>query len=123
MFGEQACAGQDSSVVLGCIQQVYNALALQSSPPMQGGNYDFSYADATGNLLIPIDGQYVDPNEFGCAFSRCGLMDTLDYSHGDGTFHVDTGNPWFFPIGTVAHSFVDLLGGNTWWSGGMPRFP
>ncbi len=116
-YGQQACAGQAPSAVTSCIQQVYDALAQQGTPPMQGGNYDFSFAN------IQINGQSVSPNEFDCAFSRCGTFDSLDYSHGDGTFHVDTANPFFLPVGTVLHTIVDVLGGKTWWSGGIPRFP
>jgi RHS repeat-associated protein len=122
-FGQQACAGQVASAVGGCIQQVYNQLADAGASALQGGNYDFSYADQSGNLLIQINGQYVNPSDFGCPASRCGTFDSLDYSHGNGTFHVDTANPLFFPVGTVVHTVVDVVGGNTWWSGGIPRFP
>lgn len=123
-FGQQACSGQDPSAVAGCIQQVYDQLPSKSSDvTLTGGNYDFSYKDSSGNLDIFVNGQAVDPNDFGCAFSRCGTTDSLDYSHGDGTFHVDTGNVWFVPVGTVLHLVVDVLGGQTWWRGGIPRFP
>jgi RHS repeat-associated protein len=117
-FGQQACPGQASTAVASCIMQVYNQLPSDSGGvQIQGGNYDFSY---TG---IQINGQTVNPTEFHCAFSRCGLFDSLDYSHHDGTFHIDTATPWFIPIGTVAHLAVDLIGGKTWWKGGIPRFP
>lgn len=31
----------------------------------------------------------------------------------DGTLHVDTGNPWFFPMGSSLHLLVDIIRGNT----------
>jgi RHS repeat-associated protein len=116
-YGQQACAGQAPSAVANCILQVYNQLAQQGPAGIQGGNYYFS----SGGLQI--NGQPINSNEFGCFMSRCGILDSLDYSHGNGTFHVDTANAWFFPIGTVLHTVVDVLGGSTWWSGGIPRFP
>jgi RHS repeat-associated protein len=120
-FGQQACAGQGTSAVASCIEQVYSQLLLQALDPNfplpAGGNYNFSFAS------IQINGQNVNPNEFGCIFSRCGILDSLDFSHGGGTFHVDTANVWFFPLGTILHTVVDLLGGHTWWRGGIPRFP
>jgi len=121
-FGQQACAGQDAAAVASCIQQVYDQLLAQGTPPMQGGNYDFSYANQNGNPIIQVNGQFVNPSDFGCSFSRCGVFDSLDYSHGDGTFHVDTGNPMFFPVGSLVHFGWDIIGGNTVWSaGGIPR--
>jgi RHS repeat-associated protein len=111
----------DPNDVVDMIQQVYDQLSAQT-PSLGGGNYDFSYKDADGNLLIQINGAYVDPNEFGCGSSRCGILDSLDYSHHDGTFHIDTGNPYAFPVGTLAHLGWDIVGGNTvWLVGGIPR--
>ncbi len=128
-FGQAACAGQDGSSVATCIQQVYNQLSTQNPTP-NGGNYDFQYASydpATDGwtMLIQINGQSIDPSDFsGCMFGRCGLFNSMDFSHGDGTFHVDTANVWFFPVGTFVHVFADVLAGNTWWwQGGIPRFP
>jgi hypothetical protein len=121
-FGQQACKDNDPSAVASCIQQVYDRLIAQGpTGDPQGGNYDFSYVNPDGTLSITINGQGVDPTDFGCAFSRCGVFNSLDYSHGDGTFHIDTANPIFFPVGTFVHVGWDLLGGNTWWSGGIPR--
>jgi hypothetical protein len=111
----------DPDNIADIIQQIYNTLTPAAfnpngSPKSAGGNYNFSY------LGITVDGQPVNVSELGCSFSRCGMFDSLDYSHSGG-FHVDTANPFFFPIGTVTHTFVDVLGGNTWWSGGIPRTP
>lgn len=50
-----------------------------------------------------------------------GFFDSPDFSHGDGTFHVDTGNVWIFPVGTILHVAVDVVLGNTVWSSGIPR--
>jgi RHS repeat-associated protein len=120
-FGQQACSGQATGAVASCIQQAYDTMGVATdnngNPAIEGGNYEFTYAS------IQINGQSVNPEEFGCVFSRCGTFDSLDYSHGDGTFHVDTANPWFVPIGSIAHLLVDIVGGNTWWSGGIRRNP
>ena len=105
----------DPDDVADIIEDVYNTLTPISSTPA-GGNYNWSY------LGIIVDGQAVDITDLGCSFSRCGTFDSLDYSHSDG-WHIDTANPYFFPIGTVAHLIVDEFGGNTWWSGGIPRTP
>ncbi len=116
-FGRQACRQMAAgSAVADCIQQVYSILELDGPAGQAGGNYDFSYAD------IQINGASVDPDEdFGCFMKRCGTFDSLDYSHGDGTFHVDTTNVWFLPIGPFEHFATDIIGGNTWWSDGIPR--
>ena len=119
-FGAQACRGNGDSVISGCIQQVCDQLEAQGpvggpgSLP-QGGKYDFSFNN------IMINGALVSPDSFNCFMSRCGTFDSLDYSHGDGTFHVDTANVWFLPFGALEHLLIDLIGGNTWWSGGIPR--
>jgi hypothetical protein len=119
-FGQQYCGGQDPSAVASCIQQAYDtmgtALDPNGNPILQGGHYEFTYAS------IQINGQSVDPNDFGCAFSRCGIFNSLDYSHGDGTFHVDMANPWFVPVGSLIHLGGDVIGGNTWWNGGVPSW-
>jgi hypothetical protein len=109
-FGQRACPGEGA---LSCIQQVYDTMG--DAVGLEGGNYDFSYT----NILI--NNNAVDPTEFNCPFSRCGTFNSLDYSHGDGTFHIDTADVWFIPIGSIVHLVVDIWGGNTWWSGGIPR--
>jgi len=96
-------------------QDTYNSLLL-ADPNPEGGNYNFCN-------IVTINGQSVNVADFSCFMSRCGTLDSLDYSHGDKTFHIDTANPWFFPIGTAEHTIVDLFGGNTWWRGGIPRNP
>jgi hypothetical protein len=116
-YGQQACSGEDPSAVASCIQQVYDTVGDPIG--FQGGHYDFSET----NVLI--NDQHVNPNDFGCAHSRCGAFNSLDYSHGNyslgtGTFHVDMANPWFIPIGSGVHLFADVIGGHTWWSGGVP---
>jgi RHS repeat-associated protein len=119
-FGQQACAGQAPSAVAGCIEQVYNQLLLQTADPNflpTGGNYNFNFAN------IQINGQNVNPNEFGCVFSRCGILDSMHFNFSQQTFHVDTANPWFAPIGSFLHLGVDVIGGNWWWRGEIPRFP
>jgi hypothetical protein len=84
----------------------YNSL---QGIPLEGGNFDFvnSTVDASGNP---------SSFNFGCLGGRCVVGDygfsTLDFSHGNGTFHLDTGLPWDFPFGTIAHVFVDVYLGN-----------
>jgi hypothetical protein len=38
-------------------------------------------------------------------------------------FHVDMGNVYFFPLGTLIHTIADVGGGHSWWSAGVPPFP
>jgi hypothetical protein len=112
----------DPNDIAGIIQDIYDTITpaafnADGTPKSSGGNYNFSY------LGIEVDGQSVNVSELNCFSSRCGTFDSLDYSHSDG-FHVDTANPWFFPLGTIAHTIVDLIGGSTWWNnGGIPRVP
>jgi hypothetical protein len=93
------------------------ALDPNGNPLLVGGNYNFDYTS------VMINGQGVDPSEFGCTFGRCDMFDSLHFNFSAGTFHVDTANPWFVPIGSFAHLAADVIGGNWWWSGGIPRFP
>lgn len=114
----------DTEAIVSCIQQTYDTMTVardaDGNPVLVGGNYQFSWD------TIRIDGQPVNPNEFGCLLSRCGIIDSLDYSAGDGhvknSFHVDTANPLFFPVGSIIHFGWDIVGGNTvWWGNGIPR--
>jgi RHS repeat-associated protein len=80
-----------------------------------GGNFDFS---ATG------PGYDFTGLGSACPYGRCdeGGLGTLDFSHDYGTsFHLDTGDPYNFPTGTFTHGWYDVIGGNTWWGGGIPR--
>jgi RHS repeat-associated protein len=117
-LGQAACGGQDPSAVAGCIQDAYDTLYLKTpdgaQSPLVGGNYNFDYT----RVVIP--GADISANGLGCTWGRCGIFDSLHF-HSDGTFHVDTGNPFFFPIGSLAHLGWDFIGGNTVWSGGIPR--
>jgi hypothetical protein len=95
---------------------------MKESKKFVGGHENY---DWTG-ILITIGDQIIptNPANFsGCVFGRCGTFNSLDFSHGDNTFHVDMGNVYFFPVGTVIHLIADYLGGHTWWSGGVPPFP
>ena len=104
---------------MGCIQDVYNSLENSLTGPngdgLEGGNYNYS------NDSVRIQGQPFDPNDLGCLAHRCGTFNSIDYSHGNGTFHLDAANPWFIPIGSVVHLFVDVIAGHTWWKNGIPR--
>jgi hypothetical protein len=122
-YGEQACGGDDPGTVSNCIQQVYNQLESQQDGPnapwLEGGNYNFPF---TG---IQINGQAASAYDFGCSSERCNFngLGSLDYSHNNDAFHVDTADPFFFPIGTFLHVFVDMFLGNIppWSTGGIPR--
>jgi hypothetical protein len=73
-----------------------------------GGNYNFQLSG-------------LDPSSFNCLLGRCGGIDSLHF-HSDGTFHVDTANSLnFLGVGAIIHGIFDVLGGHTWWSGGIPR--
>ena len=65
-----------------------------------GGNFDFQ-AQSLGSFL-------------NCANERCdeGGLGTIDYSHNDGTLHLDTADPFNFPGGTFLHTAVDVFLGN-----------
>jgi hypothetical protein len=105
--------------VASCIQQTYDTVGPAEG--FEGGHYDFNAA----NIQITINGENIDTNpaDFGCLGGRCGIFNSLDYSHGGGMFHVDMANVYFFPIGTLVHLGADYIGGHTWWSGGVPPFP
>jgi hypothetical protein len=103
-----AAAGQSQSTI-------DEFMALNGSPnwatiPIEGGNFDFQGASLfTGLANI-------------CPWKRCdeGSLGTLDFSHDDGTFHLDTADPYNFPGGTLVHIGIDVLGGNFGW-GVIPR--
>jgi hypothetical protein len=117
LLGQKACDGQASSAIAGCMQNAYNSLDLKSptgkTSPLVGGNYNFDLTK------VSIPGGDISPN--GCIGGRCGIFDSLHF-HRDGTFHVDTANVFFVPIGSFTHLIFDVIGGNTWWrTGGIPR--
>src|SRR5208337_4781733 len=72
---------------------------------LQGGNFEFPYGDTAFGL--------------NCPQMRCdeGSLGTIDFSH-DTTppsLHLDTGDPFNFPAGTIMHGFVDVFLGNLWY--------
>ena len=107
----------------GCIQNAYDTLAVApqvGDNGLQGGNYNFDYTQ------VMIQGSPIDPTSFGCPADRCGIFDPLHFhtkpnSADFGTFHVDTANPFFIPVGSLAHLVVDIIMGNTIWASGIPR--
>lgn len=121
-LGELQCAGEDPSAIAQCIQDAYDTIQPKldpnGNPQMVGGNYDFLTSS------VQISGQGINPSSFGCFDSRCGTFNSLDFSHDDGTFHVDTANVWsMFGIGALVHFGADIIGGNTWWrNSGIPRW-
>lgn len=100
--------------------QVNAFVSANSSPDWasvanEGGNFDFS---TTG---LGYDFTNLGTN---CAFGRCdeGALGTLDFSHNYGTtFHLDAGDPYNFPGGTLTHLGIDVIGGNAWWGAGIPH--
>jgi len=119
-FGQEACSGMDASDVASCIQQTYDTMG--NPVGFEGGHEDYDWT----NITITINGAPIDtdPSDFsGCVFGRCGIFNSIDFSHNDFTFHVDMANVFFFPVGTIIHGVADFLGGHTWWRGGVPPFP
>jgi hypothetical protein len=115
LLGQASCDGQSSSNIAGCIQDAYDTMGDPNSKALVGGNYNFIYSD------VSIQGSLFDPASLGCFASRCGAIDSLHF-HSDGTFHVDTANPYGIPgVGAMVHLAFDYIGGHTWWSGGIPR--
>ena len=119
-LGEAACAGTGSGAIASCILDAYNTLVLRNpenkDSPLVGGNYNFDWE------AIVIQGEHIDPSSLqGCMAGRCGIIDSLHF-YDDGTFHVDTGNPLFVPIGSFIHLGWDAIGGwSVWKTGGLPH--
>jgi len=121
-FGQEACSGMDASDVASCIQQTYDTMGDPDPKNFEGGHENYDWI----NIRINIDGEPIDtdPSDFsGCLGGRCGVFNSLDFSHPGTLFHVDMANVYFFPVGTIIHGVGDFLGGHTWWSGGVPPFP
>jgi len=97
-----AAAGVDP----GRIAAFIAANPFSDSVQLVGGNFDFNNLNAQGNAIINVL----------CPQQRCdeGELGTLDFSHNDGTFHLDTSNPFNFPWGTLEH-LVDVGLGNFWY--------
>jgi len=79
--------------------------------PLEGGNFMFS-----GTNLFPGIA-----SSAGCIGGRCdvagiGTLDFGTFGHPPDTFHLDTGNPYNFPGGTLLHGFVDVFLGNFWYT-------
>jgi RHS repeat-associated protein len=80
-----------------------------SGTDIEGGNANFSSYGTTSN------GQSFDFGNFGCPEERCdqGALGTLDFSHNNAMFHLDTADPYSGVWGALAHFGVDLILGNT----------
>jgi hypothetical protein len=97
---------QAAGVQPGRIQDLISAFIQENSSfnpatvQLGGGNFDFQ-AQSLGAFL-------------NCVNERCdeGGLGTIDYSHNDGTLHLDTADPFNFPGGTFLHTAVDVLLGN-----------
>jgi len=75
---------------------------------LEGGNFDFPYGKTNFGLQCPQE--------------RCdeGSLGTIDFSHHNGTLHLDTADPFHFPAGTLLHGLVDVFLGNFWYQA-IPR--
>ena len=113
-LGKQVCGSSDASVTAGCIQNAYDTLEIAkvgaNADGLIGGNYNFDYTQ------VLIQGNPIDPTAFGCYKDRCGIDDSLHFHTGpgplQGSFHVDSANPYNIPFGTLIHLGVDVLLGN-----------
>jgi hypothetical protein len=87
-----------------------NSGQLISNVEIEGGNAHFSNLYAGDDPYHPeLAGQPIF--SFGCDFSRCD--NGLDFSHAGGSnFHLDTADPFNFPVGTLVHLGVDVILGN-----------
>ena len=79
-----------------------------SSIYVDGGNANFSSSgyDATTGTGFSFG--------FGCGMGRCDLsgLGTLDFSHNNDYFHLDTADPWNSLGSALLHLGVDVIGGN-----------
>jgi RHS repeat-associated protein len=92
------------------VRAVSNAYNDNGGLMLEGGNFDFP-----NQTVNPSTGEATSFN-FGCFGNRCGgPFGTLDFSHNDGTFHLDTANGWNIPFGTLVHVGVDVFLGNYWY--------
>jgi len=100
------------------IQDFINAnnayLSKNGYIPLEGGNFEF-----LGRDLFPDI--YGNPQKYGCIRERCDVpgFGTLDFGiagHFANTFHLDTGNPYRFPVGTALHVGVDFILGSSWYT-------
>jgi RHS repeat-associated protein len=76
---------------------------------LEGGNFHFPSEDANGISIF---------SSFSCGSTkRCdvGSLGTLDFSHNDGTLHLDTADPFNFPVGAFTHGLVDVFLGYYWY--------
>jgi hypothetical protein len=78
-----------------------------------GGNCNFLIG---AGLLIDLSGCVPSGDT-----QRCGLAPSLHFE-GEGLVHLDTINPYsLWGLGALGHFFVDVVLGNTIYSGGIPR--
>ncbi len=81
---------------------------FSTSVQLAGGNFDFANPlNDQGNPIISLDCGQTE---------RCdqGAFGTLDFSHNDGTFHLDTADPYNIR-GALEHFAVDIVLGNIWY--------
>jgi len=110
-----ACAG---NMTAECAQEVYDSLTLNASVGtngLKGGNYNFNLSGLSAyGLSIDLT---------GCSANRCDVFNSLHFNSAINptSVHLDTANPYIFPVGSLAHLFVDVILGNTVWASGIPR--
>ncbi len=118
-LGIAVCKQQNNSDVEGCIQQAYDGLEVDpdfgDGTGLEGGNYNWSYDG------LKINDEQVNPAGFDdCIAGRCGSFNSMDFSHGDNSFHIDTSNVYgVLGVGALVHLFADVIGGT---SGGVVEY-
>src|ERR1700722_1853778 len=118
-IGQSQCTGNAGDVA-DCIQSIYAQLDTQANARIDGGNYNFSYAN------LQIQGESFDPSDLNdCSdYSpfgyRCGIMPSLHFDVETQTFHMDTANPFNVPSGSIIHLAVDVILGHSVFSSGIP---
>ena len=93
-------AGEDEATIKNFISA---ASRNYSQVTREGGNFDFPFGNTN----------------FGrnCPQERCdkGSLGTIDFSHNNGTLHLDTADPFTDVAGLFTHGLVDVFLGNYWY--------
>jgi hypothetical protein len=97
-----------ADMTVACAEKVYGELGNLGEVGLKGGNYNFLLGD-------------LKPDMSSCMLNRCSFFDSLHFNFAKGTVHLDTANPYIFPVGTLVHLVADYMLGHTVWASGIPR--
>jgi RHS repeat-associated protein len=102
-----------ADMTVACAETVYADLAPNKNVGdngLKGGNFNF----LIGGLLVDLS---------SCAGARCSLFGSLHFNSASNptSVHLDTANPYIFPVGTLVHLVADYMLGHTVWASGIPR--